>query len=64
MTRTSSTKRSGRKTRNLANAVQERLDTTPERLARASDAGQEAIRDGERLRRRERPRRRRVRTAG
>lgn len=51
MTRTSSTKRGGRKTRNLADAVQERLDATPERLARARDAGQEAIRDGDRLRR-------------
>jgi hypothetical protein len=51
MNRTSSTKRGGRKTQNLADAVQERLDATPERLARARDAGQEAIRDGERLRR-------------
>ena len=52
MTRkTSSTKRGGRKPQDLADAVQERLDATPERLARARDAGQEPIRDGERLRR-------------
>ena len=35
----------------LVDAVQERLDATPERLARARDANQEAIRDSERLRR-------------
>lgn len=51
MKRTSSTKRGAGKTKNLADAVQERLDATPERLARARDAGQEAIRDGDRLRR-------------
>ncbi len=51
MTRTPSTKLGRRKRQNLADAVQERLDATPERLARARDAGQEAIRDGDRLRR-------------
>ena len=51
MTRTPSTKRGPRKPQNLADAVQERLDATPERLARARDAGQQAIRDGDRLRR-------------
>ena len=35
----------------LAAAVRERLDATPERLARAREAGETAIRDGERLRR-------------
>ena len=44
-------KRRARKTQSLPGAVQERLDATPERLARARDAGQEAIRDGDRLRR-------------
>jgi len=50
MTKTSSTKR-GRKPRNLADAVEERLDATPERLARARDAGQASTRDADRLRR-------------
>lgn len=35
----------------LADAVQERLDATPERLERAREAGQDAVRDSERLRR-------------
>jgi hypothetical protein len=51
MTKSSSTKRGGRKPQDLADAVQERLDATPERLARAREAGQAAIRDSERLRR-------------
>ena len=51
MTRTSSTKGGRPKRQNLADAVQERLDATPERLARARDAGQTPTRDGERLRR-------------
>ena len=51
MTRTSSTKRRGRKPQNVADTGQERLDATQERLARARDAGQEPVRDGERLRR-------------
>jgi hypothetical protein len=37
--------------KNLADAVQEKLDATPERLARAREAGETAVRDGERLRR-------------
>ena len=51
MIRSSSTKRGGRKSQNLADAVQGRLDATPERLARVREAGQEPIRDRERLRR-------------
>ena len=51
MTRTSSTKGGRPKRQNLTNAAQERLDATPERLARARDAGQTPTRDGERLRR-------------
>ncbi len=51
MTRTSSTKGGRPKRQNLADAVQERLDATPERLARARDAGQTPTREGERLRR-------------
>jgi hypothetical protein len=51
MTKNSPTKRSGRKPRDLADAVQERLDATPERLARAKEVGQAVIRDSERLRR-------------
>jgi hypothetical protein len=55
MTRSTSSKRRGRKPQTLdpgaADAAQERLDATPERLARAREAGQAAIRDGERLRR-------------
>ncbi len=37
--------------KSLADAVQERLDATPERLARARDAGATATRDPERVRR-------------
>ncbi len=51
MTRTTSKKRGVRKPQDLADAVQERLDATPERLARAREAGQAAIRDRDRLRR-------------
>ncbi len=51
MTRSTSTKRGGQRPQNLADAVQERLDATPERLARAREAGQAATRDSERLRR-------------
>ena len=51
MTKIPTTKRGARKAQDLANAVQERLDATPERLARAREAGQAAIRDSERLRR-------------
>ena len=51
MTRPTSTKPRGRKPQAVGAAVQERLDATPERLARAREAGQAAIRDGERLRR-------------
>ena len=40
-----------RSPKNIADAVQERLDATPERLARAREAGGTAVRDGERLRR-------------
>ena len=51
MTKSPSTKRGARKPQDLADAVQERLDATPERLARAREAGQAATRDNERLRR-------------
>ena len=51
MTKSTSTKRGGQRPQNLADAVQERLDATPERLARAREAGQTATRDSERLRR-------------
>lgn len=44
------TRPSGR-SKNLADAVQERLDATPERLARARDAGEAQTRDIERVRR-------------
>ncbi len=40
-----------RATRTLADAVQERLDATPERLARAREAGAASTRDAERVRR-------------
>jgi len=51
MTKTPSTKRRAAKPKNLADAVQERLDATPERLARAKEAGQTPTRDADRLRR-------------
>ena len=51
MARISFTKRGGSKPQDLADAVQERLDVTLERLARAREAGLAATRDGERLRR-------------
>ncbi|HZZ63266.1 MAG TPA: hypothetical protein VFE63_19210 [Roseiarcus sp.] len=57
MTRSTSTKRRGRKPQpprfnpGVADAAQERLDATPERIARAREAGQAAVRGGERLRR-------------
>ncbi len=51
MTKTPSTKRSVRKPRDLADAARERLDATPERLARARDSGQAPTRDADRLRR-------------
>jgi hypothetical protein len=51
MTKGSSTKRGGRKPQSLADAVQERLDATPERLKRAREDGQAVTRDAERLRR-------------
>jgi hypothetical protein len=44
-------KRGPRRPESLADAVQERLDATPERLARAREAGQQTVRDSERLRR-------------
>ncbi|HTR13438.1 MAG TPA: hypothetical protein VMI72_09345 [Roseiarcus sp.] len=44
-------KRTKRRPEDLAQAVQERLDATPERLARAKDAGETPTRDAERLRR-------------
>jgi len=44
-------KRDGHRPQSLADAVEERLDATPERLARAREAGQDAVRDSERLRR-------------
>jgi len=44
-------KRTKRRPEDLADAVQERLDATPERLARARDAGETPTRDAERLRR-------------
>jgi hypothetical protein len=42
---------SPRRPKDIADAVQERMDATPERLARAREAGQSAIRDAERFRR-------------
>ena len=51
MTKTPSTKRRAAKPKHLADAVQERLDATPERLARAKEAGQTPTRDADRLRR-------------
>ncbi len=48
---TKSTKRGARKPQDLAGAAQERLDATPERLARAREAGQTPTRDSDRLRR-------------
>jgi hypothetical protein len=45
-----SARRTRKSPRDLKRA-EERLDATPERLARAREAGQAAIRDGERLRR-------------
>ncbi len=51
MTKTPSTKRRAAKPKNLADAVQERLDATPERLARAKEAGQTPTPDADRLRR-------------
>jgi len=44
-------KRKTRRQQNLAEAVQERLDATPERLARAREAGEAPTRDSQRLRR-------------
>lgn len=44
-------KRTKRRPEDLADAVQERLDATPERLSRAREAGATPIRDAERLRR-------------
>ena len=40
-----------RSKKNIADAVQEKLDATPERLARAREAGETPIRDAERQRR-------------
>jgi hypothetical protein len=40
-----------RRPKDIAAAVQEKLDATPERLARAREAGETPIRDSERLRR-------------
>jgi hypothetical protein len=47
MTKTASTKRGRGRPQNSADASQERLDGTPERLARAMDAGQATTRDPE-----------------
>ena len=47
----SGAKRTKRRPEDLAQAVQERLDATPERLARAKDAGETPTRDAQRLRR-------------
>ena len=44
-------KSSSRRPKDIAAAVQEKLDATPERLARAREAGETPIRDAERLRR-------------
>ena len=51
MTKTSSAKRGGRKPQKLPDALQERLDATPERLERARGTGQASTRDADRLRR-------------
>ncbi len=51
MSKAPTSKRTRRTPKELADAVQERLDATPERLARAKDAGQTPTRDAERLRR-------------
>ena len=44
-------KRARRSPRELLDAIQERLDATPERLARAREAGQTPTRDADRTRR-------------
>jgi hypothetical protein len=44
-------KSSRRSPKDIAAAVQEKLDATPERLARAREAGETPVRDAERLRR-------------
>jgi hypothetical protein len=53
MTKTtrSPTRRARRSSRVLVDGVQERLDATPERLARAKDAGEAPTRDADRVRR-------------
>jgi len=51
MTEKSSQPRPSRSPKSLADRVQERLDATPERLARAREAGEAPIRDAERVRR-------------
>jgi hypothetical protein len=52
MTKTSPTSAPpSRPKKNLADAIQERLDATPERLAHARQAGEASIRDAERVRR-------------
>jgi hypothetical protein len=47
----SSQPRPSRSPKSLADRVQERLDATPERLARAREAGEKPTRDAERIRR-------------
>ena len=51
MTKTPIKKSVRRKPKDLVAAVQERLDATPERLARADEAGETPFRDAERVRR-------------
>ena len=51
MTKTPLKRTGRRKPQDLVAAVQERLDATPERLARANEAGETPIRDAERVRR-------------
>ncbi len=51
MSKTRLTKRSVRRPQKLADPAEERLDATPERLARAREAGQTPTRDSDRLRR-------------
>ena len=51
MTKPRSVKRGVRRPQKLADPAEERLDATPERLARAREAGQTPTRDSDRLRR-------------
>ena len=51
MTKHANVSAGGDRSRTLAEAARERLDATPERLARAREAGESPVRDAERVRR-------------